>query len=98
MKNDIKPFPNVPKYNTETDVDLKIKGDDRPLMRKILDFQNKIFSEQKKLKCIKSVDNPFKFTKGKEYWFTYVSDPEGWATVDDNGQREVFFNTDKLFK
>ncbi len=52
----------------------------------------------KKLKCIKSVDTPFKFIKGKEYWFTYVSDPEGWATVDDNGQREVFFNTDKLFK
>ena len=52
----------------------------------------------KKLKCIQSIHTPFKFTKGKEYWFTYVSDPEGWATVDDNGQREIFFNTDKLFK
>lgn len=51
-----------------------------------------------KLICKKSISNPFKFTKGKEYWFTESQDPKGWSTVDDNGKREVFFRTDKLFK
>jgi hypothetical protein len=52
----------------------------------------------KKLICKKDIEKPFKFIKGKEYWFSFVSDPEGWRTVDDNGSEEVFFRTDILFK
>lgn len=52
----------------------------------------------KKLTCKKDIETPFKFTKGKEYWFTYISDPEGWRTVDDNGKEEKFFRTDLLFE
>ena len=86
-----RPFPKVPKYVFIPDANLELKGDDRELMRKILKFQNELFSKYKKLKCIKSVNTPFKFTKGKEYWFTFIQDPGGWLTEDDNGKREVFF-------
>ncbi len=43
----------------------------------------------KKLKCIKSVDTPFKFIKGKEYWFTYVSDPEVFIEINQCFYNEI---------
>lgn len=38
------------------------------------------------------------FTKGKEYEFEESIDPEGLETKDDNGHKEVFFNTNIMFE
>tara|TARA_R110000851_G_C12702056_1_gene526259 strand:- start:13 stop:192 length:180 start_codon:yes stop_codon:yes gene_type:complete len=38
------------------------------------------------------------FTKGVIYDFEEIGDPEGWETMDDNGDKEVFFNLDLLFQ
>ncbi len=40
---EIKPFPKVPFWNTEKDSHLVLKGDDRALMRKIIEFHNDLF-------------------------------------------------------
>ena len=38
------------------------------------------------------------FTQGVIYDFEEISDPKGWETTDDNGNKEVFFNLDLMFK
>ena len=38
------------------------------------------------------------FTKGVIYNFEEISDPKGWETTDDNGNKEVFFNTEIMFE
>lgn len=55
-----------------------------------------------KLKC--KID-PFQdgkkvmnFTKGKTYDFTESYDLEGWETIDDNGEKETFFEPYILFE
>lgn len=48
------------------------------------------------LKCIDCSD-VFSFTVGNNYSFTYCNDPEGYEVRDDNGNKEVFFDTTKMF-
>lgn len=56
-----------------------------------------------RLKCKTEAidDNGLKimhFTKGQTYLFGLVSDPEGWETFDDKGNKEVFFNPYIMFE
>ena len=37
------------------------------------------------------------FTKGVIYNFEKINDPEGWKTLDDFGNKEVFFALDLMF-
>ena len=52
--------------------------------------------KDKLLTCINCYE-PFNFTVGKSYRFTYIYDPEGWEVKDDYGHKEVFFNTKIMF-
>jgi len=38
------------------------------------------------------------FTKGETYYFNKIKDPSGWEVEDDNGNTEVFFDLDVMFK
>lgn len=38
------------------------------------------------------------FTKGDIYIFGEIEDPPGWQTLDDNCEREVFFDLDVMFE
>lgn len=38
------------------------------------------------------------FTKGLIYDFEEVCDPEGWKTIDDKGNKEIFFNIYLMFE
>jgi len=38
------------------------------------------------------------FTKGVIYDFEEIADPKGWKTTDDNGEKEIFFNTQIMFE
>lgn len=56
-----------------------------------------------KLRCYKEIKKVngkkiMEFTKGKIYEFEKIDDPEGWETIDDNGNREVFFLLDIMFE
>lgn len=55
------------------------------------------------LKCKKETGSVngkkvMQFTKGKNYEFEKIEDPEGWETLDDYGNREVFFMLDIMFE
>lgn len=52
--------------------------------------------ENKILKC-DNCPNAFSFTVGNKYFFTYCNDPEGYEVRDDNGNKEVFFDTTRMF-
>ena len=38
------------------------------------------------------------FTEGVIYDFEEIGDPEGWEVMDDNNEKEVFFNLDLMFE
>lgn len=56
-----------------------------------------------KLRCKKEAitedgTKVMQFTKGKLYDFNTSFDPPGFATEDDNGREEVFFNVNEMFE
>ncbi len=51
----------------------------------------------RKLALDESGEPVIKLTLGKEYEFTKSYDPIGWEVEDDDGNTEVFFNTDICF-
>jgi len=56
-----------------------------------------------KLRCKKETEKVngkkiMEFTKGKIYEFEKAYDPEGWSTIDDDGNEEIFFLLNIMFE